>query len=368
MDRRSFLTKVTSASALAAAAVAVSYPGKSTHAQVKFRWRLAHSFGPTAPVYAEALKNMADNFRVMTKGRLDIKIFAGGELVPAFGVFDAVKQGALEMFFSASYYWAGKVPATQFTCSVPFGMTPQQVSAWFYGGDGLKLWQEFYAKHGLMVFQAGNTGVQMGGWFRKEIKSIDDFKGLKMRIPGLGGKVVAAVGGVVVLLPGPEIFPALERGVIDATEWVGPLYDWHLGLHQAAKYYYSPGYHEPGTNNEMTTNMKSWDSLPPEFQKMIEISSAHFHVWTLANYDAQNNEYLKKIVDYGIQLRHFPDDVLRALHKAAERINDEVADSDPEARKVYDSYKKFRDGIRTWYSNQEYAYTAALKAVGVIDI
>ncbi|MCH9045801.1 MAG: ABC transporter substrate-binding protein, partial [SAR324 cluster bacterium] len=183
-----------------------------------------------------------------------------------------------------------------------------------------------------------------------------------------GGKVVAAVGGTVVLLPGPEIFPALERGVIDATEWVGPLYDWHLGLHQAAKYYYSPGYHEPGTNNEMTTNMKSWDSLPPEFQKMIEISSAHFHVWSLANYDAQNNEYLKKIVDYGIQLRHFPDDVLRALHKAAERINDEVADSDPDARKVYDSYKKFRDGIRNWYSNQEYAYTAALKAVGVIDI
>ncbi len=190
MDRRSFLK----GAAVAATAVAVSYPGKTTHAQTKFRWRFATSFGATAPIFSTNLVVMADELRVMTRGRLDIKVYGAGELVPAFGVWDAVSQGALEMFYSASYYWAGKVPATQFTCSVPFGMTPQQANAWYYGGGGLELWQELYAKHNMIVFPAGNTGTQMGGWFRKEIKSVEDFKGLKMRMPGLGGKVISALG------------------------------------------------------------------------------------------------------------------------------------------------------------------------------
>jgi TRAP-type mannitol/chloroaromatic compound transport system substrate-binding protein len=230
----------------------------------------------------------------------------------------------------------------------------------------MDLWQEFYGKHGLMVFPAGNTGTQMGGWFRKEIKSIKDYQGLKMRIPGLGGKVVAAVGGTVVLLAGPDIFPSLERGVIDACEWVGPLYDFNLGLHQAAKYYYSPGWHEPSTNNELTINLKAWESLPKDLQKMLELYTYKLNVNNLAQFDAQNNEFLDKIKKAGIQFRVFPKDVLKALFKAAEKINEQVADSDPDARKVYDSYKKFQDGVRNWNNLNEVAYTDALKAVGAI--
>ena len=367
IDRRSFLKKASVGAAVGALAT-VSYPGKSTHAQTKFRWKLVHSFGPTSPVIVEIQQLMADNMRTMTKGQMDIKLFAGGELVPAFGVFDAVSGGAVEMFFSASYYWAGKVPATQFTCSVPFGMTAQQVNSWFYGGDGMDLWNEFYEPHNLKTFPVGSTGTQMGGWFRKEIKSVDDLDGLKMRIPGLGGKVYASKGTKVILLPGAEIFPALERGVIDATEWVGPLYDWNLGLHQAAKFYYSPGWHEPSTNNELTFNLKAWNSLPKEIQQMFEVSSHTMNLLQLAWFDARNGEFVKKIKDFGVQFRQFPDDVLKAMFIASERINQEVADSDKTgaAGKVYASYKKFRDEIRSWHKINEYAYHDALKTVGAV--
>jgi len=368
MDRRSFLkTAGTGAAAATAAVAAVSYPGKTTHAQTKFRWRLAMSFGITAPVLGANLPKMAKDLKVMTKGGLDIKVFGANELVPAFGVFDAAKQGAIQMMYSASYYWAGKVPATQFTCSVPFGMNTQQTSSWMYHGGGLELWQEFYAKDGLIGFPAGNTGTQMGGWYRKEIKNIGDYEGLKMRIPGLGGKVVAAVGGKVVLLASSEIFPSLERGVIDACEWVGPYYDYNLGLHQAAKYYYSPGWHEPSTMNELTINLKAWESLPEEYREMIRHAAYKLNVNNVAEFDAKNNEYLKKILAYKggqVQLRQYPDDVLKALHKAAEKINQDVADSNPDARKVYESYKKFQAGVRSWHNLSEVAYTDALKVVG----
>jgi TRAP-type mannitol/chloroaromatic compound transport system substrate-binding protein len=368
MDRRSFLKQAaTAAVAAPVAAAAVSYPGKTTHAQTKFRWRLAHSFGPTAPVLGTSLPKMAEDLRVMSKGALDLKVFGAGELVPAFGVFDAVQEGSIQMMYSASYYWAGKVPATQFTCSVPFGMTPQQQNAWFYHGGGMDLWNGFYSKRGLKVFVAGNTGLQMGGWFRKEINSIDDYKGLKMRIPGLGGKVVAAVGGTVVLLPAQEIFPALERGVIDACEWVGPLYDFNLGLHQAAKYYYSPGWHEPGTANELTINLKAWNSLPKEIQVMIEMCAYKLNVDNMAEFDAKNNEYLDKILALGkVELRQFPAAVIKELHTVAEKINQEVADSDPDARKLYESYKKFRDGVRKYFNLSEVAYSEALRGAKII--
>ena len=335
--------------------------------KAKFQWRLAHSFGPTAPVLGTNLPKMADDLRLMTGGALDIKVYGAGELVPAFGVFDAAKEGSIEMMYSASYYWAGKVPATQFTCSVPFGMNPQQMNAWFYFGGGHEVWHEFYAKQGLIAWVAGNTGTQMGGWFRKEIKSLDDYKGLKMRIPGLGGKVVAAVGGTVVLLPGPEIFPALERGVIDACEWVGPYYDFNLGLHQAAKYYYAPGWHEPSTANELAVNLKAYNSLPKEIQEMIHHAAYKLNMANLAEFDAKNIEFLEKIKATGkVQIKFFPPDLLKALYKAAQKVNEEVADSDPDARKVYDSYKKFQDGVRQWFNINEVAYSSALKSIGVI--
>lgn len=370
MDRRAFLKQAGVISAAAATTMAVvSYPGKPTHAQSRFKWRLAMSFGITAPVLGTSLPALAADLKVMTKGKLDIKVFGAGELVPAFGVFDATRQGSIHMFYSASYYWAGKVPATQFTCSVPFGMNAQQTTSWMYHGGGLDLWNQFYAKEGLIGFPAGNTGTQMGGWYRKPINSIKDYDGLKMRIPGLGGKVVAAVGGKVVLLASSEIFPALERGVIDACEWVGPYYDWNLGLHQAATYYYSPGWHEPSTLNELTINLKAWNSLPKEFQEMITHGAYKLNVNNLAEFDAKNQEYLDKIKAYRggkIQFRTFPPDVLKALYKAAERINEGVADSDPDARKIYDSYKKFQANIRKWHNINEVSYQEALKTVGAI--
>jgi len=369
MDRRSFLKTAGTTGAAAAAVAAVSYPGKTTHAQTKFRWRLAMSFGITNPVNGPSMTNLAKDLKTMSGGALDIKVFGAGELVPAFGVFDAAKQGSIQMMFSASYYWAGKVPATQFTCSVPFGMNSQQTNAWMYWGGGMQLWHEFYAKQGLIGFPCGNTGTQMGGWYRKEINNIGDYDGLKMRIPGLGGKVVAAVGGKVVLLASSEIFPSLERGVIDACEWVGPLYDYNLGLHQAAKYYYSPGWHEPSTLNELSINLKAYNSLPQEIKEMIVQAAAKVNVYNQAEFDAKNNEYLKKILAYKggqVQLRQYPTDVLKALYAASEKINQEVADSDPDARKVYESYKKFQSGVRSWHNLNEVAYTDALKAVGAI--
>lgn len=366
--RRSFL-KQAGLSVAAATLAVVSYPGKTTHAQTKFRWRLASSFGPTAPVLGTNLPKMARHLKTMTKGRLDIKVYGAGELVPAFGVWDAAISGSIHMMYSASYYWAGKAPATQFTCSVPFGMNAQQTNAWYYQGGGHEVWHEFYKKHGLIGFVAGNTGTQMGGWYRKEINSLKDYDGLKMRIPGLGGKVVAAVGGTVVLLASSEIFPALERGVIDACEWVGPYYDYNLGLHQAAKYYYSPGWHEPSTANELSINLKAWNSLPEEYRLMIEHAAYDLNVVNLAEFDAKNGEYLEKIKAYRggvVQFRQFPVDVLKALYTASLEIAEKVADSDPDARKVYDSYKKFQDGIRKWHNINEVSYQEALKAVGAI--
>ncbi|HKI99009.1 MAG TPA: TRAP transporter substrate-binding protein DctP [bacterium] len=366
MDRRSFLKKAGVATA-ATTFAAVSYPGKTTHAQTKFRWRLAHSFGPTAPVLGTNLPAMANELRTMSKGQLDIKVYGAGELIPAFGVFDAVKEGSIQMMYSASYYWAGKVPATQFTCAVPFGMNTQQFNSWCYHGGGMEVWREFYAKQGLYPFLAGNTGAQMGGWFRKEIKTVDDLKGLKYRIPGLGGKIYAELGTKVILLPGPEVFPALERGVIDAAEWVGPYYDWNQGLYEAARYYYAPGWHECSTANEMTLNMKAWNSLPKEFQQMIDHAAYKLNVNNLAEFDAKNVEYLAKIKATGKnEIKFFPPEVLKAFYKTAERVNQQTADADPDAHKVYESYKKFMAGIRSWHKINEWGYVDALKEVGAV--
>jgi TRAP-type mannitol/chloroaromatic compound transport system substrate-binding protein len=374
VSRRNILRGTAVAATLGGAALLASCekksegPAVSTSAsKAKFQWRLAHSFGPTSPVISTHIKQFADGLRQMSGGALDIKVFGGGELVPPFGVFGATKEGSIEMFFSASYYWAGQVPATQYTCSVPFGMNAQQVNAWLYHGGGLDLWREFYAKQGLISFLAGNTGTQMTGWFRKEIKHIGDLNGLKMRIPGLGGKVYAEHGVKVILLPQQEIFPSLERGVIDAAEWVGPLYDYDMGLHNAAKYYYSPGWHEPSTNNELTVNLKAWESLPKEIQEMVNVSTYRMNVSQLAEFDARNREYLVKIRSSGKnEIKFLPKDVLKALYKTAEKINDQVADSDPDARKVYDHYKAFRDGVRKWHEINEWAFKDALVQVGAI--
>jgi TRAP-type mannitol/chloroaromatic compound transport system substrate-binding protein len=374
VNRRNLLRGAAAAATLGGAALLASCEKKSegpavvtSATKAKFQWKLAHSFGPTAPVLGTNLAILASDLREMSSGALDVKVYGAGELVPAFGVFDAVKEGSIQMMYSASYYWAGKVPATQFTCSVPFGMNTQQFNSWCYFGGGHELWHEFYAKQGLIAWVAGNTGTQMGGWFRKKINHVGDLNGLKMRIPGLGGKVYAELGTKVILLPGPEVFPSLERGVVDAAEWVGPYYDFDMGLHQAAKYYYMPGWHEPSTANELAVNLKAWETLPKEIKQMIEQATFKLNVRNLAEFDFKNIEFLAKIKATGKnEIIKFPPDVLKAFHKVAEKINQQVADSDPDAGKVYESYKKFQNGVRGWNNLNEVAYTDALKAVGVI--
>ena len=227
-----------------------------TQAQT-FEWKMVSTWPPNFPVFQEGVDRFAEQIDTMSNGRLKIKVFAGGELVPALQSFDAVSQGAAEMGHGAAYYWAGKVPAAQFMSSVPFGMNANGMNAWFYGGNGLNMWNKLYKKFGVKPFPMGNTGVQMGGWFNKKIETLEDLKGLKMRIPGIGGKVLTRAGGTPILLSGGEIYTALERGTIDATEWVGPYHDQRLGLHRAAKYYYTPGWHEPGTTLELIVNQKS---------------------------------------------------------------------------------------------------------------
>jgi TRAP-type mannitol/chloroaromatic compound transport system substrate-binding protein len=364
MHRRSFLRKGAATAAVAALA-AVSYPGRPTGAQARFRWRLGHSFARSAPVLAENVKAMADDLRAMSQGALDIGVYGAGELVPAFGLFDAVKDGTLQLLYSASYYWAGRLPAAQFTCSVPFGMTAQQTNAWFHFGGGLELWREVYARQGLTVWVAGNSGMELGGWFRREVRSMEQLQGLKMRITGLGGRVLQAVGATPVLLPGPEVAAALARGSIDACEWQAPYYDYDLGLQRAARYCYSPGWHQPSTANELTANLAAFKALPRELQAMLELAAWKLNAANLAEFEARNQEYLIRIRREGqVAFRQFPADVLKALHGAAERINQAVADSDPDARRVYESYRTFRDGIRGWHDIGEAAYQRALATVG----
>ena len=212
-----------------------------------YKWKMVTTWPPNFPVLGEACGLYADLVRTLSGGRIDIKVYGGGELVPPFESFDAVRSGAAEMGSGAAYYWAGKIPAAQFFASVPFGMNAQQLNAWMLTGGGMELWRELYRSFGLEPIVGGNTGVQMGGWFNREINSLDDLKGLKMRMPGLGGKVLERAGGTPVLLPGADLYTGLERGIIDATEWIGPYHDYKMGFHQIAKYYYAPGWHETGT-------------------------------------------------------------------------------------------------------------------------
>lgn len=358
MERRKFIKGFAGASALAGAGTLLS---PAVHAKKRFNWKLVTTWPPNFPVFQEGVKRFAREVKTMSDGRLNIQVFAGGQLVPPFQTFDAVSQGTVvQMGHGAAYYWTGKIPAAAFFTAVPFGMNAQGMNAWYYGGDGLKLWREVYAPHNLVPFPMGNTGVQMGGWFRKPIKSIKDLKGLKMRIPGLGGKVLAKAGVNPVQLPGGEIYTALERGTIDATEWVGPYHDLRLGLYRAAKYYYSPGWHEPGPTLELTINKKAWKSLPRDLQLIVETAAAASNVWMLSQFEARNLEALAKLKKkYRVKTYTFPDSVIKELRKLTKQTLDEEARKDKTFRKVYKAYEKFRKNNDAWNQLSEAAYARA---------
>lgn len=329
--------------------------------QKVYNWKAVTTWPPNFPVLGEAMVNIAEELEVMSAGRLKIKVYGAGELVPAFEAFDAVTQGVAQICHGAAYYWAGKIPPSVFFASVPFGLNAQQMNAWLLYGGGLDLWRELYGRYGLLPFPAGNTGVQMGGWFNKEINTIGDFEGLKMRIPGLGGKVLNKAGGSAITVAGGEIYTNLERGNIDATEWIGPYHDYKMGFHKVAKYYYYPGWHEPGTTLEMFVNKEAYEELPKDLQKMVETVTLKYNHLVLSEFEAKNNAFLEKMTtEEGVELREFPSAVLKKLKKHATEVVEELIAEDEFGQRVYDSFKKFKSEITEWNKTTEGAITAYL--------
>ena len=328
--------------------------------QQTYRWKLVTSWPKNFPGLGVAPERFAALVNEMSAGRLQIRVYGAGDLVPALQVFDAVSQGTAEMGHSGAYYWKGKSVAAQFFTSVPFGLTAQEMNGWIQYGGGQALWDEIYAPFNLMPLPGGNTGVQMGGWFNKEINSVDDLKGLKMRIPGLGGEVLARAGGTPVTLPGGEIFTALQTGTIDATEWVGPYNDLAFGLHKAAKFYYYPGWHEPGSMMEFLINKQAFAQLPADLQAIVRVAAKAVNDDMLAEYTTRNQAALLELKNrHGVQLRAFPEDVLKRLEELSQQVLTEVAASDPASQKVYDSFRAYRDQVKEYHAVSEQAFINA---------
>ncbi len=362
MQRRKFLVKAGGALVAAAAAATVEAP--NVIARPSYRWRMVTSWPPALDVLQGNAVRFSRIVEQMSKGKFIIEVFAAGELIPAFGVFDAVSQGTLEMFNSAAYYWAGKEPATQWFAAMPFGLNAQGMNGWYFQGGALGLWERTYAPFNLVPRPAGSTGVQMGGWFRKKINSITDYKGLKFRIPGLGGKVIARAGASVVLTPGGEVFPALERGVIDGTEWVGPYDDMKLGLHNAARYYYYPGWHEPGPMSEFVYNKKAYDRLPSELKAMLDYAAFSCNLQLLADYEMKNAAALSRLetrYKEKVEVLQFPVPVLTALRKLAVEVVEEEAAKSPMARMVHESFTSFQAKLNPWAGISEGPYQRLIR-------
>ena len=329
----------------------------STDIEETFNWRLVTSWPKNYPGLGMAPERIADLVEEMSDGQMRITVYGAEEQVPAFGVFDAVSSGSHQMGHSGGYFWKGKVPAAQFFTSVPFGLTADEINAWVNRGGGLELWREIYAPFNIYPIPAGNTGTQMFGWFNKEINSLEDIKGLKMRIPGIGGEVLKEAGGIPVTLPGGELFTALQTGVIDATEWVGPYNDLTFGFHQAAKYYYYPGWHEPGPMLELLINMDAWNSLPKHLQVIIETASKAVNQDMLDEYLAKNNQALTELVEvHGVELRRLPDDVIEEFREISNSILDDLAKEDETISKVYRSYLDFKNNVSAYHKISEDAF------------
>jgi len=326
-----------------------------------FRWKITTTWPANFPVFQDAVERFADDVRTMSRGRLDIEVFAGGELVPPLQTFDAVSQGTIEMGHGASYYWAGRVPAAQFFSAVPFGMTAKGLEAWMYHGGGLELWRELYKPFNLYPIPMGNTGVQMGGWFNKRIDSVSDLKGLRMRIPGLGSNVLNKAGGNPVLTAGSEIYTSLERGVIDAAEWVGPFHDLRLGLNRAARYYYYPGWHEPGTEFELIINTNAWEQLPDDLKAIVDAAATATSLWLYSAMEYHNSKALQELrTRQNVQILEYPAEVLIALRELTRQTLEEEAAKDPNFRRVYESYQLFRDDHAKWNEVSEDSYHRSL--------
>jgi TRAP-type mannitol/chloroaromatic compound transport system substrate-binding protein len=364
MKRRQFLTKA----GVAAAGLGVlgacssggpaNAEGPAVHTKKKVMWRLASSFPRSLDSIYGAAEVMANRLEAMTDGMFKIRVYPAGEMVPAMQVLDAVQQATVQVGHTSSYYYKGKNPALAFDTTLPFGLTARQQTAWLYQGGGLEAMRKVLADFNIINFPGGNTGIQMGGWFNREINSAADLNGLKMRIPGMGGEVMSRLGATVQVLAGGDIFPALERGAIDATEWVGPYDDEKLGFHKVTKLYYYPGWWEPGPNLSFYVNQGAWASLPKAYQEAFTAAAAEAGQWMLVKYDRENPPAMERLVNDGVQMKLFASDIMTQARKHTTDILEELSADDPSYASIYEPWKKFRDQSYAWFQTAESAYGA----------
>jgi len=360
MKRRQFVTGVAAAAGLSACAEEETASTTSARSTETFEWNMVTSWPAGLPGIGVGVQNLADRLEKTSNGRLKVKVYAGGELVPALEVLDAVSRGTVQMGHDSAYYHRGKVPAAQYFTAVPFGQTVHEKNAWLYYGGGLELWRELYAPFNVIPFVAGNTGVQMAGWFNKEINSVADLKGLKMRIPGVGGEVMRRAGVTQVNVPASEIFTALQTGALDAAEWVGPYNDIALGLHKAARYYYYPGWHEPGPMLQFTVNRDAWNTLPEDLQEIIGTACQAINVDMMADHTWGNAVALKQLKeDPNVELRRLPDDVLKLLRQYSQEALDELSANDEGAARIQASFNDFQNMAIPYHEISEMAYLNA---------
>ncbi|MEJ7929689.1 TRAP transporter substrate-binding protein DctP [Ramlibacter sp. AN1015] len=356
MDRRSLIKNAGIAGVLAAGVA------PAVHAQATVRWRLASSFPKSLDTIYGAAETFSRVVRAMSGGKFEISVHAAGELMPAFGVVDGVQNGTVEAAHTAPYYFFGKDECFALGCAIPFGLNSRQMSAWMLEGNGGKLMREFYARYNIVNFAGGNTGAQMGGWFRKEINSLADVKGLKFRIGGFGGRVIERIGGVPQNIPGGEIYQALEKGIIDAAEWVGPYDDLKLGFSKVAPFYYYPGWWEGGPQIDFFINQKALDTLSAENKAILEAAAAQAHVAMQAKYDGQNPSALKQLVGAGTKLRPFPNDMMNAAFKEATGLYEELSSKNESWKKIYADYARFRADQNLWFRFTEATFDRFLQA------
>lgn len=361
MQRRHFLRTA----GLGAAGVAAAPFVSTASANETYTWDMVTSWPKNFPALGTGANDFARRVEQLSNGRMQIRVHGAGELVPALEVFDAVAAGTAEIGHSTPYYWRGKLASSQFFTAVPFGMTTTEMNAWLYHGGGQELWDEIYAKHNLKPFAVGNTGPQMAGWFKKEINSLDDMQGLKLRLPGLAGEAMNGIGVSTVNLPGSEIFTSLQTGVLDAADWVGPYNDMAFGLHQVADYYYTTVWNEPTATVETMINLDAWNALPEDLQDVIREAARASNLAMYTEFAYRNAQALETLVDeHNVQLREFPEDVIQALYESSQEVIARQVENDEDSRRVYESYSAFQKVIRPFSDIGEYAYLKGRDKVG----
>ena len=356
LKRRQFITGAAAGVAAGAASTLAAPAIAQTANLPTIKWRLASSFPKSLDTIYGAAEFMAKRVSDATGGKFQIQVFAAGELVPAFQVADAVQAATVEMGHTASYYFVGKDPTFAFDTAIPFGLNARQQNAWMYFGGGRQVMNDFYKEFNIYSIPCGNTGAQMGGWFRKEIKTVEDLKGLKFRVGGFAGAVLTKLGVVPQQIPGGDIYPALEKGTIDAAEWVGPYDDEKLGFNKVAGYYYYPGWWEGGPQLSAYVNTAKWAELPPEYKAILEAACADANTWMVGKYDAQNPAALQRLRKSGTKLRPFSPEIMKACYAAAFEMYEETAAKNPKFKKVYDNWKPFRDAQHEWFRIAEYTF------------